>query len=137
MFSNMWEKVKNFFMRLPGITISVLGITLGIFTLGFPLLEMAVMAALAVVLSLVFVLWGAPKEIRNFVVDHAPKYGWIVDAAITCVLTIVGFQMSVTMGLVGMLVGFNLSALLELMRRQAAKNKAAEVSDLEASVVDV
>jgi hypothetical protein len=113
---SMWQSMKDVISHLPGVALTVVGISLGILTLGIPILVTAVLSGVAVVLSLVFVLMAMPKQAKEFCIKNTPKYGWILDAIITGTLTVIGFKISVTMGLVGMLVGFNISALLSWMR---------------------
>ena len=87
---------------------------LGFFTGG--LMTVAVVSGVALVLSMVFVTLNFKEGARNtFNRVIGSNVGWI-DLAQTVLLTYVGFKLSVTMGLVMLVVGLNISMYLCALR---------------------
>ena len=117
--TGLWESgcrlAKSLFVTLV-IPIVVIGMDiLGLF-MGAPILVSAVLGGMVLCISIFFILVGMPAGPRARTTKFIGRYGFWIDLVLTTVLTIAGFKMGATLGLVAMLMGLNISALTAMIR---------------------
>jgi hypothetical protein len=79
-------------------------------------MTLAAIAGIAAVLSFFLILLGMSEQGQDKTIGFLAKYGLLIDFIVTVVATVLGFQISVTMGLTAMCIGFNLSAFFSVCR---------------------
>lgn len=108
--------------------------TLGLL-FGAGLLFSGIAAGVGLSLSLAMLWLGMPKEIKignkiiplkKLILKSALYSTWILDVLITVLLTLLGFSVGPTMGIIATFLGLNISAMFSLLRWIAQKdnNKA-------------
>lgn len=117
-FSGIWDGFKTFMrgafiLAVVPVTVAILDI-LGCLSGG--LLGPAVLSAVMLCVSIFFVTVNLSPSLRAGVYKFIGSYGGWLDLIATCVLTFVGFKLGVTMGLVALMMGLNLSAMFSIVR---------------------
>ncbi len=108
-----WEHIQP---MLPGVAIAVVCIDLIGVILPSAIVVGAVLSGMVASISLLFVVSNLPLGIRLTVVKLVARYGYLVDAVATVFLTLWGFQLSVTLGIVAMVIGLHISGIVSVFR---------------------
>jgi len=131
----MWQKIKRLFTpvmkriqlaakktwailqrRVPGLFLATVAIDAALLASHNAVIVAGALSGIAACLSVAFLLFGFAPETRKKVVRFLARYGNYLDMVLTAVLTLIGFKVSVTMGLTALFIGVNLSGSLALIR---------------------
>jgi hypothetical protein len=123
------QSVKNFIdTRFPGGTIAFTLVSLNIIGLiasgGVGLLFLALMSGMLACVSLAILYCYAERPIQVFILRLSKKGSWWLDLAITVFLTLLGFSMGPTMGLMGIMLGLNITIMFAIGRWIAEKDES-------------
>lgn len=117
-FSNAWDVIKSFLrgaviLTIVPVTVALLDVA-GCLSGG--LLGPAVLAGVIFVVSFAFITVNLSPKLRKGCYQFIASYGGWLDLVCTILLTYLGFQAGVTMGLAMMMIGLNLSAMFSIVR---------------------
>jgi len=108
-----WATIKKV---VPGLFVATVAVDAALLASGNSTIVAGALSGIAACLSVAFILFGFTPETRKKVVGFLAKYGNYLDMALTALLTWLGFQVSVTMGLTALFIGVNISGSLALIR---------------------
>ena len=111
--SRAWTIIKK---MVPGLFLATVAIDAALLTCGNTVIVASTLSGIAAVLSITFILFGFTPETRKKVVRFLAKYGNYLDMTLTVLLTLIGFSVSVTMGLTALFIGVNVSGTMALLR---------------------
>lgn len=117
-FAKLWDRTKAFVKS--AFVLAIVPVTVGVLDLlgclSGGLLGPAVLSGVILCVSIFFVTMNLSPTLRTGVYRFIGSYGGWLDLVATVVLTYLGFKMGVTMGLVAMMMGLNLSAMFSIVR---------------------
>lgn len=117
------EKVKDTVVEtatravsaIPGGIVTLIAIILT--TLAFimgHLLAMAAISGIVMSVSISCIYLNAPAKFKEIILMLCAKFGWYIDIAVTTTLTLMGFHLGATLGIVAMVVGLHVSMMVAI-----------------------
>jgi hypothetical protein len=83
------------------------------------ILFIAVVSGLLACISIAALWVGATPKIKEVILKVGKHGSWWMDLALTLTLTILGFSLGPTMGLLGVMLGLNMTAMFAILRWMA------------------
>lgn len=110
--------------KFPGGNVTLFLVTLNIVALCITsgLLYMAVISGFLACVSLTTLYVSANPQIKQFILKIGKNGSWWMDLILTGVLTILGFSLGPTMGLMGVMLGLDMTLMFSLLRWIAHRN---------------
>ncbi len=115
------EKIKEKLVKVcdsipgGGITVTAFVFTIISFVMGH-IMAVAALAGIVMTISISCLYAGCPTQLKSAVLWTCAKFGWYLDVIVTIALTLIGFKLGATLGIVAMVLGMNLSMLMSICR---------------------